>query len=127
MLFTFLADDQLAQLAPFFTEVALAATPPEELNLARSREDQAKNLAHKVLGRRGERILRQVELRPEESVSQEGKVVVAGREERQEKRGDKKASSVMLLRRSVTEWCIISFVTRRTSKLSTDRTSFLPS
>ena len=60
----------------------------EELNLARSREDQAKNLVHKVLGRRGERVLRQVELRLGESVSQEGKVVMAGMGDRQERRGD---------------------------------------
>ena len=33
----------------------------------------------KVLGRRGERVLRQVELRESEEVNQEGKVVLIGR------------------------------------------------
>ena len=53
----------------------------EELNLARSRDDQSKNLVHKVLGRRGERVLRQVELRTGEIISPEGRVVVEGEEE----------------------------------------------
>ena len=35
----------------------------EKLNLERSSEMISKNLCHKVLGRRGERVLRQVELR----------------------------------------------------------------
>ena len=48
----------------------------EELNLTRSAEEQAKNLVHKVLGKRGERVLRQVQLRPGEVISQEGKVIM---------------------------------------------------
>ena len=38
--------------------------------------EQAKNLCWKVLGRRGERVLRQVELRQGEMISTEGKVVL---------------------------------------------------
>ena len=53
----------------------------EELNLARSTEEKSKNLVHKVLGRRGERVLRQVELRPGEIVSQDGRVMMEGEEE----------------------------------------------
>ena len=53
----------------------------EELNLARSRDDQSKNLVHKVLGRRGERVLEQVELRIGETINTEGKVVMEGDEE----------------------------------------------
>ena len=53
----------------------------EELNLVRSTEEQSKNLVHKVLGRRGERVLRQVELRPGEVISQEGRVMMEGEED----------------------------------------------
>ena len=48
----------------------------EEQNLARNTEEQAKNLGWKVLGRRGERILRQIELRQGEIINTEGKVVL---------------------------------------------------
>ena len=47
----------------------------EKLNLERSSEMISKNLCHKVLGRRGERVLRQVELRENETVSDSGRVV----------------------------------------------------
>jgi hypothetical protein len=47
----------------------------EERNLTRSTEEQAKNLCHKVLGRRGERVIRVVELREWEMISGEGKVI----------------------------------------------------
>ena len=47
----------------------------EKLNLERSPEKISKNLVHKVLGRRGERVLRQVELRDREMVNEQGKVV----------------------------------------------------
>ena len=53
----------------------------EELNLARTAEDQSKNLVHKVLGKRGERVLRQVQLRPGEVINEEGKVILEGEEE----------------------------------------------
>ena len=48
----------------------------EERNLARSAEEQSKNLCHKVLGRRGERVIRVVEMREEEMINEEGKVVL---------------------------------------------------
>ena len=54
----------------------------EVKNLARSAEEISKNLAWKVIGRRGERTLRQVELWEEEEVTLEGKV--KRREEQQE-------------------------------------------
>ena len=48
----------------------------EERNLTRSTEEQAKNWCHKVLGRRGERVIRVVELREGEMISREGKVIL---------------------------------------------------
>ena len=48
----------------------------EDQNLARNNDEQSTNLCWKVLGRRGERVLRQVELRQGEMVSTEGKVVL---------------------------------------------------
>ena len=46
----------------------------EEKNLSRSNEEKTKNLAWKVIGRRGERSLRLVELWEEEEVTAKGKV-----------------------------------------------------
>ena len=46
-----------------------------ENNLPRSTDDVAKKLVWKVLGRRGERILRQLEFRDGEEVNEEGRVV----------------------------------------------------
>ena len=48
----------------------------EDQNLARSLTEQSKNLCWKVLGRRGERVLRQVEIRQDEMINTEGKVVL---------------------------------------------------
>lgn len=53
----------------------------EEQNLARNNDEQSKNLCWKVLGRRGERVLRQVELRQGEMISTEGKVILSPAEE----------------------------------------------
>ena len=47
----------------------------EESNLNRNREEAEKNLVWKVVGRRGERILRQYELREDEKINEEGRVV----------------------------------------------------
>ena len=47
----------------------------EEQNMERNHQEVSKNLCWKVLGRRGERVLRQVELRQDEMISTEGKVV----------------------------------------------------
>ena len=47
----------------------------EKLNLERSSDMISKNLCHKVIGRRGERVLRQVEMRENEAVNEAGKVV----------------------------------------------------
>ena len=47
----------------------------EQSNLRRSEDDIAKNLVWKVVGRRGERLLRQYELRDFEEINQEGRVV----------------------------------------------------
>ena len=44
-------------------------------------EQVSNNLAFKVLGRRGERVLRQVELRQNEEVRKEGKVILKEVEE----------------------------------------------
>ena len=52
----------------------------EAQNLARNNDEQSKNLCWKVIGRRGERVLRQVELRHEEMVNTEGKVVLKSQE-----------------------------------------------
>ena len=49
----------------------------ENLNRERSADQISKNLVHKVLGRRGERVLRQVELRDKERVNELGRVVLA--------------------------------------------------
>ena len=48
----------------------------EAQNLSRTNDEQSKNFCWKVLGRRGERVLRQVELRQGEIVNMEGKVVL---------------------------------------------------
>ena len=48
----------------------------EMRNLQRSSDEQSKNLCHKVIGKRGERVLRVVELREREFINQEGKVVM---------------------------------------------------
>ena len=52
----------------------------EMRNLQRSADEQAKNLCHKVIGKRGERVLRLVELRQNEFINQEGKVVLRDKE-----------------------------------------------
>ena len=52
----------------------------EAQNLARNNDEQSKNLCWKVIGRRGERVLRQVELRHDEMVNTEGKVVLKSQE-----------------------------------------------
>ena len=48
----------------------------EEQNLARTVQEQSKNLCWKVIGRRGERVMRQVEIRQDEMINTEGKVVL---------------------------------------------------
>ena len=62
----------------------------EERNLTRSGEEQAKNLCHKVLGRRGERVMRVVEMKEDEVINEVGKVVP--REERQHRDQGRKRS-----------------------------------
>ena len=47
----------------------------EESNLARSHDEVSKNLLWKVVGRRGERMLRQYELQDNEEINREGRVV----------------------------------------------------
>ena len=47
----------------------------EQSNLRRSPDDISKNLAWKVVGRRGERMLRQYELRDGEEINEDGRVV----------------------------------------------------
>ena len=47
----------------------------EQSNRERSQADISKNLVWKVVGRRGERMLRQYELRDGEEISEEGRVV----------------------------------------------------
>ena len=70
----------------------------ERLNLERTTDQISKNLVHKVLGRRGERIFRQVELRDNEKVNEEGRVVFLeqglGREGegRYQRRGEKRGN-----------------------------------
>ena len=70
----------------------------EMRNLQRSADEQSKNLCHKVIGRRGERILRVVELRENEFINQEGKVVMRDQEVRAaqyrgQERGKKRSPS----------------------------------
>ena len=50
----------------------------ERNNLARTEDQASKNLASKVLGKRGERVLRTVELRDYETINEEGRVVRKG-------------------------------------------------
>ena len=52
----------------------------EQQNLRRTREEVSKNLVSKVLGRRGERVLRLVELRQDETINEQGRVVRKGTE-----------------------------------------------
>ena len=47
----------------------------KESNLARSHDEVSKNLLWKVVGRRGERMLRQYELQDNEEINREGRVV----------------------------------------------------
>ena len=54
-----------------------------ESNLKRSNDEVAKNLAWKVLGRRGERILRQCEMEEDEEINEEGRVVRKTEEDRE--------------------------------------------
>ena len=66
----------------------------EKLNLDRNSEQVSKNLVYKVLGRRGERVFRQVELRERETVNTEGRVVMleqeVGRDSSSPRRGEKR-------------------------------------
>ena len=82
----------------------------QRLNLERTTAEISKNLVHKVLGRRGERVLRQVELRQTEMVSEEGRVVLReqgegrgerGSQQRGEKRGNRSPGSSPPARRRV--------------------------
>ena len=50
----------------------------ERANLARTADQRSKNLASKVVGRRGERLIRIVELREDEELSEEGRVMRKG-------------------------------------------------
>ena len=50
----------------------------ERNNLTRSDEQVSKNLANKVIGKRGERVLRLVELRRNEEINEAGRVVKVG-------------------------------------------------
>ena len=52
----------------------------QDRNLNRTGDEQAKNLCHKVIGKRGERVLRVLELREDEIINQEGRVVLRGQE-----------------------------------------------
>lgn len=61
----------------------------EDQNLERSIDEQTKNLCWKVLGRRGERVLRQVEMRREEIINGEGRVVLRGQGTDGQGRGDR--------------------------------------
>ena len=65
----------------------------EERNLARSTEEKSKNLCHKVLGRRGERVIRVVEMREEEMINEEGKVVLKEERNRGDQERNKRSRS----------------------------------
>ena len=65
----------------------------EKLNRERSDDQISKDLVHKVLGRRGERVLRQVELRDKETVNELGKVVLMEDSRGQEADQRKRAAS----------------------------------
>jgi len=65
----------------------------EKLNLDRTSEQVSKNLVHKVLGRRGERVLRQVELRENEAVNDQGRVVPQDLASAQDRENRKRAAS----------------------------------
>ena len=67
----------------------------EQQNLSRSREEVSKNLVSKVLGRRGERVLRLVEMRQDEIIYEQARVVRRGSEgtEFGEERGHKRQHS----------------------------------
>ena len=65
----------------------------DKLNLERTSDQVSKNLVHKVLGRRGERILRQVELRENEVVNDQGRVVTQDLAAAQDRENRKRAAS----------------------------------
>ena len=65
----------------------------EERNLARSTDEQSKNLCHKVLGRRGERVIRVVEMREDEMINEEGKVVLKEERNRGDQERNKRSRS----------------------------------
>ena len=52
----------------------------EQHKLSRNSDEVSKNLVSKVLGRRGERVLRVVEMRQEENINKQGRVVRKGME-----------------------------------------------
>ena len=69
----------------------------QERNLNRTFDEQAKNLCHKVIGKKGERVLRVLELRQDEIINQEGRVILRGQERnsptqsREQERGQKRS------------------------------------
>ena len=65
----------------------------ERLNLDRTSEQVTKNLVYKVLGRRGERVLRQVEMREGETVNEQGRVVTQEVAEQQSREQRKRGAS----------------------------------
>ena len=65
----------------------------EERNLNRTRDEQSKNLCHKVIGKRGERVLRVLELREDEIIDQEGQSRNSKGQSREEERGKKRSPS----------------------------------
>jgi hypothetical protein len=57
----------------------------EAKNLSRSVEEISKNLCWKILGKKGERVMRQLEMRQDEVINGEGKVVPRGQGEREKR------------------------------------------
>ena len=61
----------------------------EARNLSRTNDEVSKNLCWKVLGKKGERVLRQLDMRQDEVINMEGKVVLRGQENTQRRGGDR--------------------------------------
>ena len=57
----------------------------EAKNLGRSADESSKNLCWKILGKKGERVMRQLEMRQDEVINGEGKVVPRGQGEREKR------------------------------------------
>ena len=77
-----------------------------ETYAARSTEEQSKNLCHKVFSRRGEMAIRVVEMREEEMINKDGKVVlkeVVNREQQERAKRGRSPGSTPPARRPVEE------------------------